>query len=58
MDVNEEMIRLLFAKAKMLGYHCPVCKLPLFEKDKKIVCVRCGEVRVEREKNDGPPSDI
>lgn len=49
MDESEEMVKLLLARAKMLGYHCPRCRLPLFEKDKKVVCVRCGEVRVEKE---------
>ncbi len=48
MDETEEMVKLLLAKAKMLSYHCPRCNLPLFEQGKKVVCVRCGEVRVER----------
>jgi UPF0148 protein len=49
MDETEEMVKLLLAKAKMLSYHCPRCSLPLFESNKKIVCVSCGEVRIERE---------
>jgi UPF0148 protein len=49
MDESEEMVKLLLAKAKMLSYHCPRCNLPLFEQGKKVVCVRCGGVRVERE---------
>lgn len=49
MDETEEMVKMLLAKAKMLSYHCPRCNLPLFEQGKKVVCVKCGEVRVERE---------
>jgi UPF0148 protein len=48
MDETEEMVKMLLAKAKMLSYHCPRCNLPLFEQGKKVVCVRCGEVKVER----------
>jgi len=34
---------LLYKGAKMLTYHCPDCKLPLFEKDGKIFCPSCGK---------------
>jgi uncharacterized Zn finger protein (UPF0148 family) len=49
MDENEKMVKLLLSRGKMLSHHCPKCSLPLFEKDKKVLCVRCGEVRVEKE---------
>lgn len=49
MDETEEMVKLLLSRAKMLSLHCPRCNLPLFQRDKKVVCVRCGEVRVEEE---------
>jgi UPF0148 protein len=49
MNETDEMVKLLLTKAKMLSYHCPRCKLPLFEKDKKVVCVKCGEIIVEKE---------
>lgn len=49
MDETEEMVKLLLSRAKMLSFHCPRCKLPLFQRDKKVLCVRCGDVRVEEE---------
>jgi uncharacterized Zn finger protein (UPF0148 family) len=49
MDETEEMIKLLLTKSKMLKHHCPRCSLPLFERDKKVICVRCGEVKVKTE---------
>jgi uncharacterized Zn finger protein (UPF0148 family) len=51
MDETDEMIKLLLTKSKMLKHHCPRCSLPLFERDKKVICVRCGEVRVKIEGN-------
>jgi len=38
-----EAVELLYKGAKMLAYHCPECKLPLFEKDNKIFCPSCGK---------------
>ncbi|WP_456468509.1 Sjogren's syndrome/scleroderma autoantigen 1 family protein [Archaeoglobus sp.] len=37
---------LLYKGAKMLAYHCPDCKIPLFEKDGKIFCPSCGREAV------------
>jgi UPF0148 protein len=33
----------------MLAYHCPNCGAPLFEKEGKVLCPTCGEVKVIRE---------
>ncbi len=49
MDETDEMVKLLLARARMLKYHCPRCSLPLFEKEGQVICVKCGEVRVEKE---------
>jgi len=46
MDVDEEMVKLLLSGSRMLSYHCPRCALPLFKREGRVVCVRCGEVRV------------
>ncbi len=42
-EALKKMTELLLSRATMLKYHCPDCKLPLFEKDGKIICVNCGE---------------
>ncbi len=43
---------LLYKGAKMLAYHCPECKVPLFERDEKIFCPLCGrEAIIEGEQN-------
>ncbi len=41
-SVISDAAELLYKGAKMLTYHCPDCKLPLFEKDGKIFCASCG----------------
>ncbi len=41
-----EAVELLYKGAKMLAYHCPECKMPLFEKDGKIFCPSCGREAV------------
>jgi UPF0148 protein len=46
----ENMTGLLLSKARMLQYHCGNCKSPLFEKDEKIICPVCGEMKVKKEK--------
>lgn len=46
----ENMTSLLLSKARMLQYHCANCKSPLFEKDEKIICPVCGEMKVKKEK--------
>ncbi len=43
------MAELLLARATMLAYHCPRCSAPLFEKEGKVLCPNCGEVKVVRE---------
>ncbi len=53
MDETEEMVRLLLARARMLGHHCPRCELPLFEKEGRVVCVKCGEVKVVKDEKGG-----
>jgi len=45
-----EAVELLYKGAKMLAYHCPDCKMPLFEKDGKIFCPSCGREAVFEEK--------
>ncbi len=42
------MTELLLSKARMLPYHCDNCKSPLFEKDEKIICPVCGELKFEK----------
>ena len=50
MNEQEEMVKLLLNRAKMLNHHCPKCNLPLFEVEGGVVCVRCGGVIVKPEK--------
>jgi UPF0148 protein len=56
-DILKEMTELLLSKATMLQYHCGDCKSPLFEKDGRVICPKCGPVRVmeEEEKKERPP---
>ncbi|RMF91779.1 MAG: hypothetical protein D6733_00200 [Methanobacteriota archaeon] len=49
MDESDEMVRLLLSGAKMLGLHCPNCRLPLFQSHGRVLCVKCGAVKVVRE---------
>ncbi len=44
----KDMTELLLSKARMLPYHCDNCKSPLFEKDEKIICPVCGELKFEK----------
>jgi UPF0148 protein len=44
----KDMTALLLSKARMLPYHCDNCKSPLFEKDEKIICPVCGELKFEK----------
>jgi len=37
-----EMAELLCKGAKMLSYHCPDCKVPLFKENTRIFCPLCG----------------
>jgi UPF0148 protein len=46
----KNMTELLLSKARMLKYHCAKCKSPLFEKDEKVICPLCGELKIEKEK--------
>ncbi len=48
-DTIKKMAELLLARATMLAYHCPRCSAPLFEKEGKVLCPNCGEVKVVRE---------
>ncbi len=48
-ETIKKMAELLLARATMLAYHCPRCSAPLFEKEGKVLCPNCGEVRVVRE---------
>jgi len=36
-----DISKLLIGGAKMLSYHCPDCKVPLFEENKRIFCPSC-----------------
>ncbi|MCS7121855.1 MAG: hypothetical protein NZ895_04570 [Archaeoglobaceae archaeon] len=40
-EVITQAAEILLKGAKMLSFHCPDCKMPLFEKDSKIFCVSC-----------------
>lgn len=40
-DVVMSAAELLVKGAKMLRYHCPECKIPLFEKEEKTFCPNC-----------------
>ncbi|WP_456475164.1 Sjogren's syndrome/scleroderma autoantigen 1 family protein [Candidatus Pyrohabitans sp.] len=52
-DANiKKMVELLLGRATMLAYHCPSCSAPLFEKEGKVLCPKCGEVKVVREGED------
>lgn len=44
----KNMTDLLLAKARMLQYHCGSCKSPLFEKEEKVICPVCGELKIEK----------
>lgn len=41
-----EAVELLFKGAKMLSYHCPECKMPLFKYKDKILCPSCKKEAV------------
>lgn len=45
----KNMTGLLLSKARMLQYHCGNCKSPLFEKEEKVICPVCGELKIEKE---------
>ncbi len=57
-----EAVELLFKGAKMLAYHCPECKMPLFKYKGRTFCPSCkrdaeiiekdGEVLVELKKKE------
>lgn len=49
----KNMTDLLLSKARMLQYHCGNCKSPLFEKEEKVICPVCGELRIEEKKEKG-----
>ncbi len=46
-DAVASAAELLYKGAKMLSKHCPECGLPLFEKDGRIFCSNCGDVKNE-----------
>ncbi len=48
-ETIKKMAELLLSRATMLAYHCPRCSAPLFEKEGKVLCPNCGEVKVVRE---------
>lgn len=37
-----DAVNLLYKGAKMLPYHCPDCKVPLFQDGDRIFCPSCG----------------
>jgi UPF0148 protein len=37
-----DAVNLLYKGAKMLSYHCPDCKVPLFQDGDRIFCPSCG----------------
>ncbi|MFQ5815806.1 MAG: Sjogren's syndrome/scleroderma autoantigen 1 family protein [Candidatus Hydrothermarchaeaceae archaeon] len=41
----KDMAEMLLKGAKMLQYHCDTCKSPLFQKEGKIICPVCGELK-------------
>ncbi len=54
MNETEEMVRILLSRGKMLNRHCPKCNLPLFQTEGRVLCVRCGEVRIEKSEESSP----
>ncbi len=46
-DAVASAAELLYKGAKMLSKHCPECGLPLFEKDGRVFCSNCGDVKNE-----------
>lgn len=52
-NTTEKMVELLLSRAKMLRYHCPKCKSPLFEKEGKVLCATCGPVKVKKGEKGG-----
>ena len=47
-DKIKDMAGLLLSKATMLQYHCSECGSPLFKKDKKVFCPKCGELKTKK----------
>jgi len=41
----KNMADMLLKGGRMLQYHCDKCKSPLFQKDKKVICPVCGELK-------------
>jgi UPF0148 protein len=56
-DVLQRMSELLLSKAVMLQYHCGGCKSPLFEKDGRVICPKCGPIPVKRDDQGGEESE-
>jgi UPF0148 protein len=57
-ETIKKMAELLLARATMLAYHCPRCSAPLFEKEGRVLCPNCGEVRVVREGEEAEEESI
>lgn len=47
-----DISKLLIKGAKMLSYHCPDCKIPLFQEGERIFCPSCNrEAVIEKTEN-------
>lgn len=53
-DKIKAMAELLLSRATMLQYHCRECGSPLFEKDGKVLCPSCGELKKKEEQAQVP----
>ena len=47
-DKIKAMAELFLSKTTMLQYPCSDCGSPLFKKDKKVVCLKCGELKTKK----------
>ncbi|NOZ77446.1 MAG: hypothetical protein GXO65_07310 [Euryarchaeota archaeon] len=48
----QDMAELLLSRATMLRYHCGTCRSPLFEKEGRVICPRCGPVKAASEEGE------
>ncbi len=57
-DAVASAAELLYKGAKMLSKHCPECGLPLFEKDGRVFCSNCGDVREAEGASEGGAEEV
>jgi UPF0148 protein len=52
-----DAVNLLYKGAKMLSYHCPNCKIPLFQEDERVFCPSCKKDVIIRKEGEVEKSE-